>query len=268
MIATGMNARSVRLRLRTVAQRKNLSCLQSAVSIHGETKMKSRYLTLVTTMGFAVFLSGACVTATFASMGAAEDFAVLGGSAVTCTGSAIEGDVGADPGGPVTQTGCVVSGSVQPGSLVAHQAYGDFLLASAALGAVPCDVNLTGQPLIGQSLAPGVYCFDVAVTETGGVLTLVGLPTDTWIFKIGASGTGALTGTNFSVNMPGGKLCNDNVFWLTADAATLTDSVFVGSILSGAEITVTRGRLDGQALAKGGVTLTGTSVCGPSPSIS
>jgi hypothetical protein len=157
---------------------------------------------------------------------------------------------------------------VQQGSIAAHEAYGDFLVASTALGSVPCDVNLTGQPLIGQSLAPGVYCFDVAVTETGGVLTLVGSPTDSWIFKIGTSGVGALTGTNFTVSMPGGQWCNDNVLWLAADAVTLTDSVFVGSILAGTAITVTRGSLDGQALAKGAVTLTGTSVCGPAPRIS
>ena len=157
---------------------------------------------------------------------------------------------------------------MHPGSLVAHQAYGDFLLGYAALGSVPCDVNLTGQPLIGQTLSPGVYCFDVAVTETGGVLTLAGSSTDTWIFKIGTSGTGALTGTNFSVVMPGGQLCNDNVFWLSAAAVTLTDSVFVGTIMAGTAITVTRGSLDGQALAKGAVTLTGTSVCGPPPRLS
>ena len=230
--------------------------------------MKSKCLNLVAKTGFAMFLSGASVTLAFASMGAAEDFAVLGGSAVTCTGSAIEGDVGADLGGPITQTGCPISGTAQPGSDVAHQAYGDFLVASTELASVPCDVNLTGQPLNGQSLAPGVYCFDVAVTETGSVLTLVGSPTDTWIFKVGTSGVGALTGTNFTVNMPGGKLCNDNVFWMAADAVTLTDSVFVGSIMAGTAITVTRGRLDGQALAKGAVTLTGTSVCGPPPRIS
>jgi hypothetical protein len=156
----------------------------------------------------------------------------------------------------------------RPGSNVAHQAYGDFLLGYAALGSVPCDVNLTGQSLIGQSLVPGVYCFDVAVTETGGVLTLVGSPTDSWVFKIGTSGTGALTGTNFSVVMPGGQLCNDNVFWLSADAVTLTNSVFVGSIMAGRGLTVTGGSLDGQAFAKGAVTLTGTSVCGPRHRIS
>ncbi|HWR97407.1 MAG TPA: post-COAP-1 domain-containing protein, partial [Candidatus Methanoperedens sp.] len=58
--------------------------------------------------------------------------------------------------------------------------------------------------------------------------------------------------------------CNNNVYWVTAEAATLTDSVFIGSILAGTSVTVTRGTVDGQALAKAAVTLTGTevSVCG------
>jgi hypothetical protein len=229
-------------------------------------KMKSKCSKLVATAGFAVFL-GVYGASAVASLGAAEDFAVLGGSAVTCTGAAIEGDVGVELGGPVTRTGCPISGRVDAGDN-AHQAYSDFLSAYAAMSLVPCDFNLTGQLLGGQSLAPGVYCFDVAVTETGGVLTLVGSPADTWTFRIGTSGTGALTGTGFSVTMPGALLCNDNVFWQTADAATLTDSVMVGSIMAGTAITVTRGSLDGQALAKGAVTLTGTSVCGPSPRVS
>ena len=53
---------------------------------------------------------------------------------------------------------------------------------------------------------------------------------------------------------------HNNVFWWTAQAATLTDSVFLGSILAGAAITVTRGSLDGQALAKAAVTLTNADV--------
>jgi hypothetical protein len=227
--------------------------------------MKSRYSNFVAQAGLAVLLSGSFVTSAIAALGAAEDFAVLAGSAVTCTGSAIEGDVRADLGGPVTQTGCPISGTVSTGE---STAYGDFLQGYAALSAARCDVNLTGQPLIGQSLPPGVYCFDVAVTETGGVLTLAGSPADTWVFRIGTSGTGALTGTNFSVVMPGAQLCNDNVFWLAAEAVTLTDSVFVGSVMAGTALTVTRGSLDGQALAKGAVTLTDTSVCGPPPRIS
>ena len=194
------------------------------------------------------------------SLGGAADFAVLGGSAVTCTGCVVEGNVGVDLGGAVTQTGGSITGTVYMGDTIAQQAYDDSRAAYTALAAEPCGTYLTG--LSGKILLPGVYCVDVAATETGGVLTLDGTSADTWIFKIGTSGTGALTGTNFSVLMPGAEKCDNNVFWWTADAATLTDSVFVGSILSGTAITVTRGSLDGQALADA-VTLTGPSICAP-----
>lgn len=49
--------------------------------------------------------------------------------------------------------------------------------------------------------------------------------------------------------MPGANPCDNNVSWWVADAATLT----------GSNIVVTRGTLDGQALAKEAVTLTGTA---------
>ena len=225
--------------------------------------MKSKCFSVLASVGFGVFLGGPSLALAQISLGAAADFAVLGGAAVTCTRSEVDGNVGVDLGGAVTQTGCPVSGTVLVGDMaVAQQAYDDSLLAHEALGRVQCDVNLTGQSLIGQSLTPGVYCFDTAVTETGGVLTLNGFSTDTWVFKIGTSGVGALTGTNFSVVMPGGKECDNNVFWWTAHAATLTDSVFAGTILAGHAITVTRGNFDGQALANTAVTLTDTFVCG------
>src|ERR1035437_8668823 len=227
--------------------------------------MKIKYLGLLASAGFAALL----FTASTANakppslLGSAESFAVLAGTAVTITSSTVNGDVGVDLGGAFSQTTSTISGTVHVGDTVAQKAYDDFLLAYAALAAEPCGTILTGN-LAGLFLTPGVYCIDAASTTTGGTLTLVGSSTDTWIFKIGTSGTGALTGTGFTVVMSSGETCNNNVFWWTAEAATLTDSVFIGSILAGADITVTRGSLDGQALATGAVTLTDTSVsvCG------
>jgi len=227
--------------------------------------MKCKDSILLASMGFAALVLGSSTALAQVPLGAAEDFTVLGGSAVTCTDSSVQGDMGVDLGGAFTRTNCTISGTVHVGDTVAQQAYDDFLAAYARIKLLACDVDLTGQTLAGQSLPPGVYCFDAAATETGGVLTLDGAPSDTWIFKIGTLGTGALTGTNFSVVMPGGEACDNNVFWWTAEAATLTDSAFLGSILAGTSITVTRKSLDGQALAKAAVTLTGTSVCGPAP---
>jgi len=209
----------------------------------------------------AIVVSLTCGS-TFAqtSLGEAQDFTALGGSAVTCTDSVVVGDIGVNLGGAITQTNCTITGTVHDGDLIAQQAYLDFLSAYDAIALVPCEVTLT--TLSGLTLQPGVYCVDAAATEIGGVLTLDGTSSDEWIFKIGTSGTGALTGTGFTVNMSGGETCNNNVTWWTQQAATLTDSTFIGSILAGTSITVTRGTLDGQALATDAVTLTNTEICG------
>jgi hypothetical protein len=213
----------------------------------------------------AALLHGPSPASAQVSLGAADDFAALGGAAVTCTDSSIVGNVGVDLGGVVTQTNCTISGTLREGDTTAQQAYDDFRSAYDALEAEPCNTVLT--VLSGQTLSPGVYCVDASATETGGVLTLDGSATDTWIFKIGTGGTGALTGTNFTVVMPGGDACNNNVFWWTAQAATLTDSVFLGTILAGTSITTTNGDFDGQALATDEVTVTGASLCGGTPSV-
>src|SRR5207244_3154214 len=109
---------------------------------------------------------------------------------------------------------------------VSAQVVTDFDKAYASLASTPCTQVLTA--LGGQTLSPGVYCFDAAATSTGGVLTLDG--NGIWIFKIGTLGTGALTGTNFSVVTPSGAApaCND-VYWEVAQAVTMTDSQFVGT---------------------------------------
>jgi hypothetical protein len=168
----------------------------------------------------------------------------------------------------VTQTNCTISGAVI--APVSPKVLKDFNSAYTALGNVPCEFNLTGQSLAGQILPPGVYCFDAAVAETDSVLTLNGSSTDIWIFQIGTDGTGALTGTNFSVlfaEATGGQPCN--VYWWVAQGATMTTSGFQGTILAGAAITITGlavaptiTSFNGDALAKAAVTLTNVTVTG------
>lgn len=193
-----------------------------------------------------------------------SSFSVLGNAAVTCTDGTIIGDVGtylAAPTGNVTLTSCPVTGTVHVGDAAAVQAYDAFVARYDAMAPVPneaCTV-LTGT-LSGVSLAPGSYCFDAAAALTG-VLTLAGPANGTWTFKIGTSGTGALTGTNFTVLMAGGAVpCN--VTWWVAEAATMTDSRFIGTILAGAAITLTRGTFSGNAYSQAGVTVTGTELTG------
>lgn len=225
-----------------------------------------RYLStcLLATAALAVGASSA-FAANAPSLGAATNFAVLSaapghGGAVTCTDSTITGDVGSSgPPPSVVQTRCGVTGAVI--APVSAQVLTDFNLAYDGLAIASCTQVLTGT-LAGVTLTPGIYCFDAAATLTG-TLTLDGQgdANAVWIFQIGNSGTGALTGTDFSVVMAnGGDACN--VYWWVAQAATMTTSNFKGTILAGAAITVTGGTFAGRALAKAAVTLTGAAATG------
>ena len=207
-------------------------------------------------------------------LGAASNFAVLSaapghGGAVTCTNSTISGDVGSSgPKASVVQTGCTIDGSVI--APVSAQVLTDFNRAYDQYAAISCTGSLeTAYTDTTLTLPPGVYCNDAAVTFTRTTLILDGQgdANAVWIFKIGTLGTGALTGTNFSVVMAGnGQPCN--VYWWVAQAATmttttLTTSGFQGTILAGAAITVTglagapaTTLFNGDALAKAAVTLT------------
>jgi hypothetical protein len=196
---------------------------------------------------------------------ATTNFTVLANAAVTCTHGTIAGDVGtflAPPKGSFTRTGCPMTGTVHLGDGSAIAAYAAFLSAYAALAPQPNDVCpiITGT-LDGVTLPPGTYC--VSEEAKTGVLTLAGPSNGIWIFKVAADGTGltgALTGTNFTVNMVGGSVCN--VTWWVSQAATLTDSHFIGTILAGAAITLTRGTFDGNVYSQADVTITGTDVTG------
>ncbi len=224
-------------------------------------------------LGIAALLGGASpafAASSAPSLGTASDFAVLSAlttspGAVTCTTSTITGDVGTASSNPlsVTQTLCTITGTVF--TPVSAGVLTDFNGAYKALAGQSCDQFLTGT-LAGITLTPGVYCFDAAATLTG-TLTLLGGSNDTWLFKIGTSGTGALTGTDFKV------VLNDtasacNVTWWVAEAATMTRASFKGTILAGAAITTTGTAgspptpFEGRALAKAAVTLTDVAFVG------
>jgi len=227
-------------------------------------------------LALAGFLAGCALSGTtgeFASpvskslnMGAASSFAVLGGPAVTLTDSVVYGDVGtrdAQPPVRVTLTNSVVNGTVHEGDSIAIDAYADFLIAYDALGNTSLigATELSGT-LASVTLSPGVYYFTAAATLTG-VLTLDagGDSNAEWIFLVGTDGTGALTGTGFTVVMAnGGSPCN--VYWWVAEAATMTTSNLQGNVLAGMAITVTGGTFNGDAFAKEAVTLTGVTLSG------
>jgi hypothetical protein len=198
------------------------------------------------------------------ALGASANFAVLGGTAVTCTGGAVVGQVGISPGitAAYTNTGCAVAGTTPPASnAAATQAQADFITAYDGLevkAASRACTDVSGN-LAGEILAPGDYCLD-SVAKTG-LLTLNGPSNGVWVFFV----NGALTGTSFSVVMAGGgQPCN--VYWAPSRAATLTTSTMKGNILAGnaagGSITLTGGALTGRILAHVATTTTGTSIVG------
>jgi len=184
-----------------------------------------------------------------------SNFAVLAGTAVTCTDGNVVGDVGVWPGTAVTRTNCTVTGTVHAADSAAEQAYLGFVSAYGQLRDHPPACRATATATLNETLLPGVYCVDA--TAKAGVLMLdaQGRANAAWTFLV----NGAFTGTGFKVVMlNGGQPCN--VAWWVKDAATLTDSNVLGTILAGAAITVTRGTLTGNAWAKAAVTLTGPTV--------
>ncbi len=195
------------------------------------------------------------------SLGAASDFAVLGGAGVTCTDSTVSGTVGSLLT-VVPTTTCNVVGPMHQGDATAIQAFTDFALAYEALAAITCpadaDRNLSGD-LGGKVLSPGVYCIS-GVGLLTSPLTLDGPPDGVWIFKASTS----LTPINGSVVMAGGgQACN--VYWQTGTEVSLDSATkFLGNILAGTAITFTGvgSSLVGRALAKTAVTATGANISG------
>jgi hypothetical protein len=226
--------------------------------------MKRTYFGLLSTFGgFAALHYGPfpALAQTAPPLGTAGSYAVLGtngiptSGTVTCTTSTLDGDVGST-GNSITDTGpCTITGTID--APVAGSVVSNFDNAYGALDAQnpTCDGVI---PIVTTTLPPGVYCSAAGTTIGAGVtITLDGNATDVWVFKIGTGGLGALTGTGpgFEVAM-GGTAQACNVFWRTAEAATLTDSVFVGTVLSGTAITMTDTVWVGRALATTDVTLT------------
>lgn len=200
-------------------------------------------------------------------LGTAGSYTVLGtngiptSGTVTCTTSTIDGDVGST-GNAITDTGpCTITGDVDaPVAAAVVSDFDDAYDAVETLNPV-CDGVV---PTTTTTLPPGVYCSAAGTTIGAGVtITLDGDADDVWVFRIGIGGLGALTGTGPNLEVvTGGTADACNVYWWTAEGATLTDAAFVGTVLSGTSTTVTGTTWEGRALATTDVTLTNSIITG------
>jgi Ice-binding-like len=197
------------------------------------------------------------------SLGAAQNFAVLGGSAVTSTGPTnITGDLGDSSGTPTGfPPGTVTDGTINSANSLAMQAQTDTATAYSSLTGQACTVTFAVPTDIGgKTLAPGVYCFASSAQLTGTVtLDAGGNANAVWVFKIGSTLTTASDSSVLMIN--GGQQCK--VFWAVGSSATLgTGTSFIGNILAVASITLTTdATVIGRTLAiNGAVTLDSNAV--------
>lgn len=230
-----------------------------------DMKKINKYSILTTVLGF-VFTLGVVapanvLAATSPTLAGSSGYSVLGGAAVTCTGSTTTtGAVGVSPGSSLTgfPSPCTAGGGTQNNNASAIAAQADALTAFGTLDQT-CDHSYGAQDLTLLSpLAPGVYCSTSAFTLSGN-LTLTG--SGVWIFKTVST---IITSPGSSVT--GGDPCN--VWWRIGSSTTLdTTTSFIGTVISqnGVNAMNTGATLNGRflGLSAATVTLNANVITGP-----
>ncbi len=206
---------------------------------------------------FTTATSTSSCAQTAISLRTAANFEVLAGSGVSNTGKTnVTGDLGVSPGTAVTGiTGIApggpgtVSGTIHSGDATAATAESDLTTAyNDAQGLTLCPITTSGD-LGGLTLAPGLYKSTSSLAITGTLtLDAQGNANAVFIFQIASTLT---TSSGANIVLANGAQ-SQNIFWAIGSSATLgTNSVFKGTILAYASITITTGaELDGRALAR------------------
>jgi Ice-binding-like/IPTL-CTERM motif len=229
-----------------------------------DSRLSRNHPGLLASLGLAALLL-VSAPALAQSLGAAQSFAILGGSGVNAngTGSVINGDVGIAPAAATFITGIPANATVTP-PFANHGNDAFAIAARASTLTLFNSLNTLGgaTPILpalnGQSLVPGTYSTGAATLTSGTPLILTGA--GTYIFQLGS----LTTDVGSSVTLIGVDPCN--VFWQVDTLAALNGATFPGNIVAGTGVhLVTAGAsLIGRALvqAAGDVTLAGTNTVG------
>lgn len=201
-------------------------------------------------------------------LGAAGNYAILGGSSVTNSSTASDqtvitgGLVGVSPGTSTTGfvTGTYAATIDNSGAAAAEGALTAAYNSAAGLlspAVLPTDIG-------GVTFTPGLYNTGSAVTLNAGSVTLDGQgdPNAVFVFQIGTTFTAAGGTQVLLINGASAK----NVFWQVGSSATINGSAaWVGNILAHTSITLgTDATLLGRAMAStGDVTLLSNKVTVP-----
>ena len=199
-------------------------------------------------------------------LGSAGDFTILGGTAVTSSGTVgtviKNGNVGLFPAATSSITGfppaVIENGSIVATGPTTAQARQDLIKAQAGIAAIPADANISNVDLGGQTLVPGVYKFNADANLTGTVvLDAQGRNNVFWVFQIGTALTTANNASVTIINPGTNGGSDDGIFWNCGTAINVgANNQIAGIYLAGTSIVFgansTRG---GRALALAGITL-------------
>lgn len=207
-------------------------------------------LLCVFTFGMISVVKAATTTV---NLGTNSNFAILGSTTVTNTGSTvINGDLGLSPGTAVIGfPPGVVNGTQHVTDGVASQAQIDLITAyNDAAGRTP--VSTVPTELGGTTKTDGVYDSEDGTFELTGTLTLDAQGDPSAVFVFLTESTLVTGGSSVVSLVNGAQACN--VFWQVGSSATLgTSSTFRGNIMAMESITLTTGaNVEGRVLARGG----------------